>query len=104
MKLASVAVVVLLAVYVGGMVVFGLCSAMFRNRVVSEIQLDPRYRSDPQWRREADSAMFFMREVKFAIQAGILKEQPRWIRAGRVAACSTFLFFVLLLVLVKLFL
>jgi hypothetical protein len=38
MTAADAVVVVLLAVYAVGIVVFGVCSAMFRNRIVSEIQ------------------------------------------------------------------
>jgi hypothetical protein len=103
MTAADAVVVVVLAVYAVGIVVFGVCSAMFRNRIVSEIQLDPRYRHDPSWKRAADSAMFFMSEVRFAKQAGIIKEAPKWLWIGRVASCLSFLFFALLVFLAKLF-
>jgi hypothetical protein len=102
MGIADVVAIIVIGGWLATVLGIGVCGNLLYDRCICEIQLDPRYLSDPQWRREADTAIFLKRADQFAVQAGFIGPLPRWYRIGRYAGCATFVLFVVLVGCVKL--
>ena len=73
-------IIVMLALVVGiAGVGVAFRANFYRWRLASLIKLDPRYRLDPTWRREADRALWRFQEAPFALTNGLIPFIPWWV-------------------------
>jgi hypothetical protein len=89
MQRTAVIVIAIGVGWVAMLVAISLCSMVYYDGLATKIQMDPRYTSDPEWRKRADSALMLSGAGRFAIKEGIIDSLPRWLRVGRHAGCIT---------------
>jgi hypothetical protein len=78
--------------------VFGMRANFYRWWLTSLIQLDPRYNAQPEWRREANSALWWFREDDFVLRYGLVQSHPKWHRYWKRASIGGLVMPVVILV------